>query len=115
MEDLIYSMTHDNPVRRPQIEEVVEKFTHIRRSLSMAKLRSAIISRKASKFRKVIKRARHSVSMTRYMVSGLPAIPDPYESVKTRKWVWVKHGRGRLLRKFITGSRSSVASLGRTL
>jgi hypothetical protein len=95
MEDLINSMTQEEPARRPQIEEVLEKFTSIRRSLRVAKLRSPIISRKALKLFGVIKRARHSVRTVEYIVSGRPAIPDPYASVKS--------GKGNLLTPDVCG------------
>jgi hypothetical protein len=78
MEDLIDSMTHEDPARRPQIEEVLQTFTSIRQSLSKTKLRSAIISRRVPKVFGVIKRARHTVRIVKYIVLGHPAIPDPY-------------------------------------
>lgn len=78
MEDLISSMTHENPARRPRIEEVLQNFARIRQSLSKAKLRSTIISRKAPRVFGVIKRARHSVRTVEYILSRRPAIPDPY-------------------------------------
>jgi hypothetical protein len=40
MQDLVNEMTHINPVKRPLIEDVVAKFSYIRKSLSGFKLRS---------------------------------------------------------------------------
>ncbi|KAI9446060.1 hypothetical protein H4582DRAFT_2163423, partial [Lactarius indigo] len=45
MEDLVASMTQDNPMGRPPIEGVLQEFSHIRASLSGIKLRLAIISK----------------------------------------------------------------------
>jgi hypothetical protein len=45
MEDLVEAMTDDNPVMRPTIEQVVEKFEHMHASLSAIKLRSPITSK----------------------------------------------------------------------
>jgi hypothetical protein len=119
MEDLINSMTEKDPASRPLIEEVLERFTSIRKSLRMAKLRSAIISRRVPKVFGVIKRATRSVRTVKYIASGRPAIPDPYVQVIPRlrgsssKCGWVTCGR--LLRKLVTGSESSVANLGRAI
>jgi hypothetical protein len=43
MQDLVNEMTHINPVKRPLIEDVVAKFSYIRKSLSEFKLRSSFI------------------------------------------------------------------------
>ncbi|KAH9971422.1 kinase-like domain-containing protein [Lactifluus volemus] len=48
MEDLISSMTREDPAMRPQIEEVLQNFARNRASLSKAKLRSVITPRKDS-------------------------------------------------------------------
>jgi len=77
MEDLIASMTHENPARRPRIEEVLERLIKIRKSLSKGKLRSAIVSRKVPKFLRVVKQSRQSIRTIRYIVSRRPPIPDP--------------------------------------
>jgi hypothetical protein len=49
MEDLVTSMTQDNPAERPLIESVMQEFSRIRASLSKKKLRSAITSKNAPK------------------------------------------------------------------
>ncbi|KAH9023964.1 hypothetical protein EDB85DRAFT_2075234 [Lactarius pseudohatsudake] len=49
MEDLIASMTQDNPRERPLIEDILQEFSRIRASLSERKLRSAILSKNAPK------------------------------------------------------------------
>jgi hypothetical protein len=78
MEDLIGRMTHEDPARRPRIEEVLQNFTNIRQSLSKSKLRSAITSRKAPKIFGLIQKTRHTVRTVKYVVLRRPAIPDPY-------------------------------------
>ena len=77
MEDLIASMTHENPAKRPRIEEVLEKLIKIRKSLGKGKLRSAIVSRKVPKFLRVVKQSRQSIRTIQYIVSRRPPIPDP--------------------------------------
>jgi len=78
IEDLINSMTHEDPARRPRIEEVLQRFIKIRESLSKTKLRSPIVSRKSPKVLGLIQRARQSIRTVQSMVSGQPSIPDPH-------------------------------------
>lgn len=77
MKDLVNWMTLDNPAKRPQIEEVLEKFALIRVSISQSKLRSPIMSRKVPKFFGVVQQARQSLRTMQYVASCRPAIPDP--------------------------------------
>jgi hypothetical protein len=77
MEDLVNWMTFENPAKRPQIEEVLEKFALIRASLSQSKLRSPIMSRKVPKIFGVVQQARQSLRTMQYIASRRPAIPDP--------------------------------------
>ncbi|KAH9016282.1 hypothetical protein EDB84DRAFT_1404365 [Lactarius hengduanensis] len=77
MENLIASMTRDNPAERPPIEEVLQEFSRIRASLSKRKLRSAITSKNAPKVLGIFRQARQSVRTLRYITSRRPAIPDP--------------------------------------
>jgi len=77
MEDLINSMTHDDPTKRPQIEEVLQRFIKVRESLSKGKLHSPIVSRKVLKFIGVVQRARQSIRTFQYLLSSRPSIPDP--------------------------------------
>jgi hypothetical protein len=77
MEGLINSMTLEDPARRPSIEDVIQKFTEIRASLSNGKLRSPIISRRLPKLFWVVQQARQSIRTMQYIVSRRPAIPEP--------------------------------------
>lgn len=78
MEDLVASMTQDNPAERPLIEDVMQEFSRIRASLSKKKLRSAITSKNAPKVMGIIRQAWQSIRTLRYIVSRRPAIPDSY-------------------------------------
>ena len=78
MEDLIASMTQDDPAERPPIEDVLQEFSRIRASLRKRKLRSAVKSKNAPKVLGIIRQARQSVRTLRYVLSRRPAIPDPY-------------------------------------
>jgi hypothetical protein len=84
MEELINSMTNEDPASRPRIEDVLQNFARIRRSLSEGKLRSTMTSKETPKVLAVIQQVRHSVRTVRYMVSRRPAIPDPSASVTSR-------------------------------
>ena len=77
MKELVEAMTDENPAVRPTIEEVVEKFEHIRASLSTIKLRSPITRKKDPILFTVF---RHVLQLTRtvpYVIHRRPAIPIP--------------------------------------
>ena len=78
IEDLIDLMTLEDPVRRPRIEDVLQRFIKIRESLSESKLRSPIVSRKSLKVLGLFQRARQSIRTIQYIMSGRPSIPDPH-------------------------------------
>ena len=78
MEDLVISMTQDDPAGRPAIEDVLQEFYRIRSSLSKRKLRSAIISKNSLKVLWTIRWARQSLRTVWYIVSRRPLIPDSY-------------------------------------
>jgi hypothetical protein len=61
MEDLINSMTLEDPARRPRIEEVLDDFTRIRSSLSKAELQSPIMSRKLPVLLRMVQRVMQSL------------------------------------------------------
>ncbi|KAF8265700.1 kinase-like domain-containing protein [Lactarius quietus] len=78
MEELVASMTQDNPAERPSIEDVLREFSRIQASLSKTKLRSAITSKNTPKVFGIIRQAGQSVRTLRYIVSRRPAIPNYY-------------------------------------
>lgn len=84
MEGLIDAMTSEDPVRRPRIEEVLQRFINIRTSLSKGKLRSPIVSRKLPKPFGMVQQARQSVRTIQYIVSRHSAIPNPHSRRASR-------------------------------
>ena len=77
MRELVDAMTDENPAKRPTIEEVVERFDHIRGSFSEIKLRSPITPKNDPILFTVF---RHVMQMTRtvpYIICRRPAIPVP--------------------------------------
>jgi hypothetical protein len=85
MEGLINWMTLDDPAERPLIEEVLEKLTLIRASLSKGKLRSPITSKSVPQVFRVVRRAKQSLRTIRYVVSRRPAIPDGPDSLRASR------------------------------
>ena len=77
MEDLIAAMTSERPEDRPCIEDVIERFTAIRKSLRKTKLRSALTSKKLPTIIGVAQKAGQCVCTTRYILLRKAAIPDP--------------------------------------
>ena len=80
MENLVASMTQEDPALRPRIEDVLLQFSYIKVSLSKRKLRSAIILKNSSKIVVIIRRARQSFrTLRRYVLPFQnPAILEPY-------------------------------------
>jgi hypothetical protein len=81
MEDLINWMTLEDPAKRPRIEEVLEKFSLIRASLSKGKLRSPLTSRKLPRLFGMFQRAWQRLRTIRYVMSRHSAIPDDPDSL----------------------------------
>ena len=78
MDDLVASMTQENPAARPSIEDVLQEFSRIQASLSKGKLRAATTSKNTPKVLGIFRQARQSVRTVRYIVSRRPAIPNHY-------------------------------------
>ena len=77
MEELIGAMTNEDPAQRPSIDEVIERFTVIQRSLSSTKLRSALTSRKVPRILSLFRQARQYLLTIRYTILQRAAIPNP--------------------------------------
>jgi hypothetical protein len=77
MKELVEAMTDENPAMRPTIEQVIEKFEHIRASLSVIKLRSPITSKKDPILFTVFRHALQVARTVPYVVHRKPAIPIP--------------------------------------
>jgi hypothetical protein len=77
MQDLVNEMTHVNPVKRPLIEDVVAKFSYIRKSLSEFKLRSPLVSKQKPSSFTIFRRAKQALLTLQYILSYKAAIPEP--------------------------------------
>lgn len=77
MQDLVNKMTHINPVKRPLIEDVVAKFSYIRKSLSGFKLRSPLVSKDKPSLFTIFRRTKQALLTLQYILSCKAAIPEP--------------------------------------
>jgi len=77
MKELVDAMTDESPERRPTIEEVIERFGHIRDSLSTIKLRSLIPLKKDPRLFTAFRHVRQLIRTARYIVLKKAAIPIP--------------------------------------
>ena len=77
MKELVDAMTDADPAKRPTIEEVIEKFDRIRRSLNAIKLRSPVRPKNDPTLFSI---CRHVMQLSRtlhYVIKRRPAIPAP--------------------------------------
>jgi serine/threonine protein kinase len=77
MRDLVSEMTHNDPAKRPSIDEVVVRFARICESLSELKLRSPITSKKQPSLFTAFRYARQAIRSLYYVLSNRSAIPKP--------------------------------------
>jgi serine/threonine protein kinase len=79
MVGLVDAMTDENPAERPTIEDVISRFCYVRDSLSVAKLRSPITSKKDPSLVITYRHARQMVRTAGYVVQaqGLPNPGNP--------------------------------------
>jgi hypothetical protein len=77
MQDLVDEMTRVNPAKRPLIEDVLAKFSHIRKSLSGFKLRSPLISKEKPSLFTIFGRAKQALLTVQYIFLRKAAIPEP--------------------------------------
>jgi serine/threonine protein kinase len=77
MEDLVNAMTVADPGRRPIIEEVIRRFSQIRKSLGEFKLRSLITAKKDSTIVTAFRYTQQAVRTVQYIILQNPAIPEP--------------------------------------
>ena len=77
MQDLVNEMTHINPVKRPLIEDVVARFSYIRKSLSGSKLRSPLVSKHKPSLFAIFCSAKQALLTLQYILSCKSAIPEP--------------------------------------
>ncbi|KAH9996930.1 kinase-like domain-containing protein [Russula vinacea] len=69
MQDLVDEMTRVNPANRPLIEDVVARFSHIRKYLSGFKLRSPLVSKEKPSLFTIFGRAKQALLIPQYMFS----------------------------------------------
>ena len=77
MQELVNAMTDDSPEHRPTIEQVIERFSRIRESLSSMKLRSFISVKKDPRLFTAFRHVRQLIRTARYIVLRKAAIPTP--------------------------------------
>ena len=77
MQDLVNEMTHINPIKRPLIEDVVARFSYIRKSLSEFKLRSLLVSEHNPSLFTIFRRTKQALLTLQYILSRKAAIPEP--------------------------------------
>ncbi len=77
MQELVDSMTDENPEKRPTIEQVIERFGFIRGSLSTIKLRGFITQKKDPSLFTAFRHVRQLIRTARYIVLRKAAIPIP--------------------------------------
>ncbi|KIK55652.1 hypothetical protein GYMLUDRAFT_248470 [Collybiopsis luxurians FD-317 M1] len=76
LKDLIADMTHDDPTKRPTMDEVVRHFEEIRKGLSWWKLRSRISAKTVLILFHRLYSPIHRLIQLSYIVRRIPAIPD---------------------------------------
>ena len=75
MKGLVDAMTDEDPWKRPKIEEVISRFSHIRASLSRFKLRSLITAKKDPSIITTFRYTRQVFRTVEYILMRKAAIP----------------------------------------
>jgi len=73
----VVDLVHDDPVQRPTMKVVVERFQSILLTLSTMKLRSRIRRRKEFVIVSLFKSIGHIIRTANYIARGIPPIPTP--------------------------------------
>lgn len=77
MQTLIDDMVQIDPSERPTMDEVVERFEEIRKSLTMSKLRSRIIDKEETMLDSVPRAVLHWTQQLIFFARRLPPILSP--------------------------------------
>jgi len=77
MQPLISDMVATDPDKRPSMDQVVERFDEMRRSLSKAKLRSRVLGKKEPGIVAVFRGPVHFIRTVGYILRGIPPVPVP--------------------------------------
>lgn len=75
MRPLITDMVQKDPLKRPTMDEVVQRFAAIRADLSTWKLRSRIVSKGERVYRSVTRGTSHWMRQIGFITRGIPAVP----------------------------------------
>jgi len=75
MTPLISDMVHEDPAKRPTMDQVVTRFDEILRSLSQWKLRSRVIGKNDSNIAGFYRATVHAFHATQYILTRQPAVP----------------------------------------
>ena len=76
MQPLIADMTQKDPLKRPTMDEVVQRFDAIRASLTSWKLRSRVIARGENTYRGVTRSTSHWMRQIGLIVRAIPPVPS---------------------------------------
>ncbi|KAJ6625295.1 kinase-like domain-containing protein [Mycena sp. CBHHK59/15] len=77
MEPLVADMMHQDPTKRPSMEEVVRRFSEIKAGLSQWKLRSRFVSKGESPVFGFFRSTKHWARQLGFVARRIPAIPTP--------------------------------------
>jgi len=75
LQGLISEMTHDDPSKRPNMDQVVSRFDEIRKGLSSRKLRSRVFNKNEHFIQQCLIFPFHWLRQAAYVARRLPAIP----------------------------------------
>ena len=75
MEDLVADMVQDDPTKRPNMDEVVERFEVIRKGLSSWKLRSRVVHKNDHPVAGVYRAIAHWIRRIGFIVRRVPPVP----------------------------------------
>jgi hypothetical protein len=75
MDALIADMVQDEPAKRPTMDQVVERFSRVRKDLTNSMLRARIPDRDEGAFKALYRGLSHLGQRAQYTISGLPAVP----------------------------------------
>lgn len=81
MDTLVGDMVQHDPTKRPSIDTVADRFNKIRRTLSVRKCRSRLVSKKEDVITRAFLDIRHAFRTVNYIIRRLPATPTPSNKV----------------------------------
>ncbi|TFK53506.1 hypothetical protein OE88DRAFT_1655652 [Heliocybe sulcata] len=77
LEPLVSDMVHEDPGKRPTMEEVLKRWEEIRKTLPMRKLRSRLVPRDEGRIDRFFRSLGHWFRRVGYIVRRTPAVPMP--------------------------------------